>query len=205
MKKLCIGLALAMAVAASQFQPALAQDNKVKIFAGASYISPLDEADVDIGAITDSIEASSELGWTVGVEFRFGEWIGLEVDYVSATHDIEFGGQQIAEIDFAPISASLNVHLVHTKLVDLYIAPTATYVYWGDLELDSGQTINLSDLDTDDEVSFGASLGLDIGLGEHFAVFGGVRWLSVDFENDDIDGSIGVDPLLSRLGVAVRF
>jgi outer membrane protein W len=193
---------LILAVMVLVAQPALAQDNMFKVFGGLAYISPLDDEEVDFGTVKDSIEASEELGWTVGIEIRFTDAIGLELDAVRATHDIEFGGDAIGEIDFTPLSASLNFHIVHTTIVDLYIAPTATYILWGDLEFDSS---SLGDLDAENDFAYGASVGLDIGLGDNFAIFGGVRWLNADIEPDDGDEEIGVDPLISRLGVAFRF
>ena len=57
---------------------------------------------------------------------------------------------------------------------------------------------------TDDEFAYGASLGLEIGLGDTFAIMGGLRWLKADIEPDGIE-KIGIDPLFSRLGVALRF
>ena len=204
MRKVLFSLTLVVAAAALASQPSWALDTNFKVFGGLSYISPLGDEDVDFGAVSDSVEASNQLGWTVGFEWKFIKRIGIEVDAVNAKHDIEFDGDKIAEIGFTPVSASLNFHVINTKIVDLYIAPTATYVIWGDLDFESGLSVSLDDENADNDFAYGASVGLDIGLGEHFAIFGGVRWLNLDIAGDNID-DISVDPLLSRLGVAFRF
>src|SRR5262245_48688033 len=170
-----------------------------KVFGGASYVSPLGEDDVTFGSITDSVEASDELGWTVGLEARVNQILGFEFDYVNATNDIEFGGDVIGEVEMQPLSATLNFHLIPTSIVDLYIGPTASYFIFDDVEIDSGGT-----LETDDEFAYGASLGLEIGLGQTFAILGGVRWLKVDLAPEGAE-EVAVDPLFSRLGVALRF
>lgn len=170
-----------------------------KVFGGVSYVAPLGEDDVDIGAITDSIEASEVLGWTVGLESRFNKIVGLEIDYVNSTNDIEFGGSTIGEVQIQPLSATLNFHLVPTGIVNLYLGPTASYFIFGDADVDP-----LGSLDVDNEFAYGASLGLEIGLGGTVAVLGGIRWLKVDIRPDGSD-EIPLDPLYSRLGLALRF
>ena len=172
---------------------------KFKIFGGLSYVAPLGEEDVTIDNVEDSIEESEEVGWTVGMEFRFNKILGLEMDYVNATNDIEFGGQTIGDVHMQPLSATLNFHIIPTKVVDLYLGPTASYFIWGDVDID-----DVGEFKTDNEVAWGASLGLDIGIGKAFAITGGLRWLNADIEPEDLD-KIGVDPLFGRLGVAFRF
>ncbi len=185
--------------------PVLAQGNHLKIFGGASYVAPLSEEDVTIASVRDSVEASDELGWTLGLEFRFTDHFGLELDYVNVTNDVDFAGSKLGEVDFSPLSATFDIHLVHTKVVDFYLGPTATYVQWGDVKIDPGASPVVSKLDTDNNLAWGASVGLDIGLGDHWAVTGGVRWINTDLELADSSTSIGVDPLMSRLGLALRF
>lgn len=195
-------------VAAFAAPAAFAQDTHFKIFGAAAYVAPLSEEDVDFGSVQDSVEASSELGWAFGFEWRWGKLLGLEVDYVNSTQDIELGGQAIAEVDFQPVSASLNIHLIHTTFLDFYVAPTASYIDWGDVEVTgSGGNLNVSNnIESDSELAWGAQVGVDIGFGERFVVMGSVRWLSADLSptDDDVD-ELGIDPLISRIGAGIRF
>src|SRR5262245_16756564 len=110
---------------------------KFKVFGAAAYVSPLREEDVTIDAVEDSIKASDELGWNVGLEFRFNKVIGLEFDYINATNDIEFGGDVVGDVHMQPLSATLNFHLIPTSIVDLYLGPTASYFIWDDVDLGS--------------------------------------------------------------------
>ncbi len=199
---------MALFAVASAGPAALGQDTHFKIFGAAAYVAPLSEEDVDFGAVQDSVEASNELGWAFGFEWRWGQLLGLEFDYINSTQDIDLGGTTVAEVDFAPVSASLNIHLINTTFIDLYVAPTASYIYWGDIEIDdpNGNLNITTDIEADPEFAWGAQVGLDIGLGENFVITGGVRWLSADLSptDDDVD-ELGVDPLISRVGVGLRF
>ena len=197
-------LLLLLGIAALAIQPASAQDEyNFKIYGGMAYISPLSEEDVDFGSVSDSVEASDEVGYNIGVEFRFAGRLGLEVDAVTATQDVEFGGSTIGEIDFTPVSATLNFHF-GGKVFDFYVGPTAGWVFWGDIDFTSS-SFSSAEGDTDDQFAWGAAVGLDIGFGGTFAITGGVRWLDIDLESSDGDATVGVDPLISRLGIAFRF
>lgn len=201
-----IPIIASLALAAAAFQPVLAQDNHVKLFGAAAYVSPLSDDDVTFSSVKHSVQESDELGWDVGIEGRFTKWVGLELDYVNATHDVEIDGVTIGRTTMAPLSATFNVHVVHTKIVDLYLGPTFSYVNWGDIELNTagGALFTTNGQGTDSETAWGASLGLDIGLGKTFAFVGGVRYLDLDLTLDGTQNT-KVDPLISRLGVAFRF
>lgn len=195
-----LGVLAALAIAS----PAMAQDTHFKAFGGLAYVSPLSQSDVTIGSITDSVQASNETGYEFGFEFRFGKWIGLEASYVNSTHDVEFNGTTIGEADLTPYNLALNFHLLHSKYFDFYVAPVASFVNWGDLQLTGGGSESI-----DSEVAYGAQVGVDISFHKNFAVYGGVRWLSLDATPDDPanpdDDSYAVDPLISRVGMAFRW
>lgn len=184
----------------------LAQDTHFKVYGGPAYVAPMSDSDVTFGSVTDTVEAEKQVGWNLGVEFRPGKLMGIEVDYVDATQDVNFGGTTIGEADFSPLTATLNFHLIHTKAVDFYIGPSYSYVNWGEIHLNAegGNLTGSSEIGTDSAQAWGASLGIDIGLGEHFAITGGLRYLDMDLELED-GPDIETNPLLARLGVALRF
>lgn len=190
--------ALAMATPASA-----QQEWHYKIFGGMAYVSPLAEDKQDVGGVEEAIKASSEIGYEFGVEFRFAKLIGLEFSYVDAEHDIEVDDIVIGTASMKPLNAALNFHIFPTKHFDLYVAPVASYVTWGDFEPEGGGPSE----EIDSEIAYGLQLGVDIGFGKTFAIYGGLRWLSLDAEPEEggaVD-SVGVDPLFARLGVAFRF
>jgi hypothetical protein len=199
----CAACLILCAVAVS---PALAQDTHFKVYGGGAYVAPLSDSNITVGTISDAIKAEKNIGWNAGVEGRFTKWFGLELDYVHATQDVVFGGQTIGSTDFTPLTASFNVHVVHTTIVDLYFGPSYSYVNWGNIAFNAaGQALfSSSGLGIESSSAWGVGMGLDIGIGKHFAVTGGLRYIDTDL---DVQGgpSINVKPLLGRLGVAVRF
>jgi outer membrane protein W len=203
LRSVVLALAILGAAAAS---PAFAQDTHFKLYGGAAYVAPTSDSNVTLGTITDALKAEKRVGWNFGVEGRITKWIGVELDYVRATQDVKFGGQTIGQTDFSPLTASLNIHVVHTKIVDLYLGPSYSYVNWGTIQLNAAGEGLLSTvgLGTESSRCWGAGLGLDIGIGKHFALTGGLRYLDTDL---DIQGgqSVAVKPVVGRLGVAVRF
>jgi hypothetical protein len=184
----------------------LAQDTHFKVYGGPAYVSPMSNSDVTFDSFHDTVEAEKRVGWNLGFEGRWGHLMGLEVDYVNATQDVKFGGTTIGDAEFSPLTATLNFHLIHTKIVDFYVGPSYSFVNWGRIHLnsDGGTLFDSSDLGTDSANGWGASAGLDIGLGKHIALTGGLKYLKVDLELKS-GPSVNVDPLVARLGVAVRF
>ena len=203
------GIALAAAAAIGFGAPAVADDDQyeqdqdqpyhTKIFVAASYVSPLSKSDQNFDGVEDSVEATEELGWEAGIAGRFNPLIGFELSYLKATQDVDFGGTKIGKADFEPISATLEFHLVPTEVVDFWIGPTVSWVHWGDLKLEDGD-IKKGSTDT----AYGATVGLDVGLGRNFAITGAVRYLNAKADWGDFKDA-KVDPLFARLGVAIRF
>ena len=107
----------------------------------------------------------------------------------------------VATVDQSTLTAALNFHILPTQVFDLWVAPVASWVNWGDIEPEDGSMA--MEEEADSEVAFGAAVGFDIGFGKTFAITGGVRWLSVDISTETQD--LPVDPLIARAGIALRF
>jgi len=197
-----MGVALAAAAALGVAAPAAAEQDqpyRTKIFLAASYVAPLSESDQNFQGVVDSVQASEELGWEAGIAGRWNPLLGWELSYVHATQDVDFGGDTIGKVDFEPIAFTLEFHLVPTSVVDFWIGPTVAWVRWGDLKVENGDIYKGG---TDS--AYGATVGLDLGLSEHLAITGAVRYIKA---KADLEGfkSADVDPLFARLGLAVRF
>jgi outer membrane protein W len=199
---------LCLAVAGIAGPSALAEDldTHFKIYGGPAYVAPMSDEDITFGTVTDTLEAEAHVGWNLGIEGRFNKWFGIEVDYVNASQNVSFGGSTIGEVNFSPLTATFDIHVVHTKVIDLYLGPSYSYVNWGDIEVDadSSGVTGSSEFGTESAHGWGVSLGLDIGLGRNFAIQGGLKYLNVDLEPEGFT-PVGVDPLVARLGVAFRF
>jgi opacity protein-like surface antigen len=176
-----------------------AAESKFKVYGMLAYVSPLAESDQDVGGVTDAVQASSEMGYNLGIEFRASPLLGVELDYLYSKHDLEAKTAGfLGETAFRPISATLNLHLPVGPL-DVYGGPTASWVNWGDIELPSG-----GEVEFDAEFAYGLSAGLDLPLAPAFALTGGLRWLSLEAEGDNVQ-DLQVDPLFTRIGVAMKF
>lgn len=178
-----------------------------KIYVGPAYVAPMGEDDITFGSTTDAIKNQKHVGWNFGAEGRFGKLIGIELDYVNSNQDVEFAGSSIGDANFQPLTATLNFHLIPSKVFDLYVGPSYTYVNWGDVHLNvNGNSVTgqSGDLRTDSAKGWGASLGIDFGIGKYFAVTAGLKYLNVDMDLPGF-GSSSVNPLVARLGVAGRF
>src|SRR5262245_17298964 len=116
---------------------ARAQDTHVKIYGGAGYVAPMSDSEVTIGSVTDTVKNEKQVGWNLGVEGRFTKLLGLEVDYVRADQDVTFGGSTIGSTTFSPLTATLDLHLIHTTVVDLYLGPSYSYVNWGAIHVNA--------------------------------------------------------------------
>lgn len=197
-----VGLAVVGVVGPS----ARAQDTHVKFYGGPAYVAPMSDSDVTLGVISDTVKEEKKVGWNLGVEGRFTKWIGLEVDYVHANQDVTFGGSTIGGTTFSPLTATFNIHPVHTKAVDFYLGPSYSYVNWGEIHLNAngGAITGSSTIGTQSAKGWGASVGLDIGLGKHFAICGGLEYLNVDLEMDN-GQTADVKPLVARINAAFRF
>lgn len=194
MKRLiCLALGLA-AVAALPAQAAQA-DYKFKIFGGLAYVTPM--ADSDFEGV--NFDTSSELGYEVGAEWKPFDRLGFEVSVIDVTQDVEADGLKVGEIGMQPINITLNFHVINSDRFAWYIGPTVAFVNWDDFESEFGGSSSI-----DSEETFGISTGIDIGLGEHLAVIGGLRWLDAGAE-DEVGDELSVDPLFARLGLAWRF
>ncbi len=186
---------------------ARAQDTHVKIYAGPAYVAPMQDSDITLGTVTDTIKSEDHVGWNLGVEGR-GKVVGVELDYVNADQDVKFGGSTIGDTTFSPLTATVNFHVIPTKVVDFYFGPSYTWVNWGDIHLNAtGGTITGSsgDLKTDSAHNWGVSLGLDFGIGKHFAISTGLKYLNVDLQTSDGTIATDVKPLVARIDAAIRF
>lgn len=197
----------ALAVLALGATPADAQPNRFKVYVAAGCVTPLDSDEADLGEVTDTIEASAEVGYGIGFEWRTNQLFGVELDDFRASHDVELGGLKIAETDVTPLTLAVNFHLVRTRFLDFYLGPTVSYVDWGDVEFTSqaAELLEQSSVAADSETAVGVQLGLDIGIGPDIAVVTGVRYMDRSITPEGASDGLAVNPLIARVGAAWRW
>lgn len=192
-----------LAIAGIVFAPSVAQaqedrgDYDWKLFIGPSYISAL--GDSDIANVGNSIEASSELGYELGIEWKGTDRLGFEIAYLDEKSDVETSSGPIGDISMRPWNFSLNFHVVDKNAFNWYVGPTLSYIGWSDLELVNGASV-----DVDSQTTYGVSTGLVIGLGETFGIQFGLRYLDAEIDAG-LSDEISVDPLFASVAVAFRF
>ena len=190
--------ALIVATAAVPAQAAQA-DYKFKIFGGLAYVTPMADSNID----DVKFEADNELGYEFGAEWKPLSRLGFEVSLIDVSQDVEADGLKVAEIGMQPINVTLNFHVINSDRFAWYAGPTLAFVNWDDFELD--EAFGGGSTSIESETTFGLSTGIDLGLGEHLAVIGGLRWIDSGAEESDTGDTVDVNPLFARVALAWRF
>ena len=150
---------------------------------------------------------------------RFGRWFGYTAhlshvteeftryeharvfDPATATTISDTVSEVSDETKFVPLFGVFDVHLLPPGRFDLYAGPLLGYVWYDAMY---GAKI-------DDHFIYGLGAGLDVGLGDRWAISGGVRFIQAEAEFREATGSlkgigeINVDPWQVEIGVAYRF
>ena len=189
---------LIVAIAAVPAQAAQA-DYKFKIFGGLAYVTPMADSNID----DVDFEADNELGYEFGAEWKPMDRLGFELALVDVTHDVQANGIKVGEIGMQPVFITANFHVINSDRFAWYVGPTVAFVNWDDFELDEAFGGGSSEIES--ETTFGLSTGIDLGLGEHLAVIGGLRWIDSGAEESDTGDTVDVNPLFARVALAWRF
>ena len=167
-------------------------------------------------------ESSSDIGFGLGLEYRISDRLGVELaaSWTDPEIAVHYELPDLIDIrdtdtlSFNPITVALNIYLTPNGSVGVYLAPMVAFVQYGDLEYNLGMFCEPGMLCTvqvqvDDDVGWGAALGIDVPLGDRgWVLSGSVGYLDTDLEVTDPDGdteSFGFDPVTATLGIAYRF
>jgi hypothetical protein len=196
-----VWLAIAVLIVAIAAVPAQAAqaDYKFKIFGGLSYVTPMADSEID----DVSFEADNELGYEIGAEWKPLNRLGFEVALVDVTNDVNANGIKVGEIGMQPWFITANFHIINSDRFAWYAGPTVAFVNWDDFEVDEAFGGGSSSIES--ETTFGLSTGIDLGLGEHLAIIGGLRWIDSGAEESDSGETVDVNPLFARVALAWRF
>jgi len=176
----------------------------------AAYVSPTgDGSFFDAG----TLEADSGFGVSLGWEWRWGHWLGLDLNALYSEHDIDAKGYgTIGDTMFLPLTAALNFHLTaETCPVDLYIGPLFGYTFYDDVDAKvDGSRVSV---DASTSFTWGAQLGLQVPAPKRgWAFYANVKYLDTDYAGDvRVDGeklgklTVDVNPWVGELGIAFRY
>lgn len=183
--------------------PAMAQDHSFRVFVTADWVSPLGDDEITFGSVQDSVQGSDDFGYEAGFEWRLNKVMGIEASYLVGSNDFELEDTgDLGSLDQSAVTVGLNFHIIPTKIFDLWIAPVASWYSFDDLD---ASDIGGPNVPIDDEWGYGAQVGFDIGFGKTFAITGGVRYIKIDLNSDDLDDGVAFDPVIARAGIAFRF
>ena len=177
------------------------------------------EADREDGS-TLTVDGEASYGMSLGIERRLSDLVGVELGIDWAKPDLvllvdipDYGLLTLSDsLDLLTFRAGLNLHLLRTGSVDLYIGPAVAWISTGgDLHFSTtveGQTASLQ-ANTGNDWGWGGMAGLDVVIGDAWTASFSASYLKADlYVNDAEDGSstsLDFDPLTVRLGFGVRF
>lgn len=185
--------------------------------AGVAFVDPdVSEEGIDDAGDSVSISAAGDLGYSLGLEYRFSRRVGLELGYIAADPELEItiteslSGERFrlrSGTGFSPLTLGLNLHLTPNARVDLSFQPMLAYVTYDDLRFTLGTAS--AEIESEDELAAGVRLGLDIPFGEAgWSIYTAVSYFDTELETRDEEGErddFGFDPLLATVGVGHRF
>jgi outer membrane protein W len=186
--------------------------------AGVSVDSGAHAVDVAGTSETLSISTSSGFGFGLDLEYRASRRLGVDFGVLSATPaigtSIDAGWKSIsisasADVAMTPISAGLNVHLTPDSRFDVYLGPLIAYVIYDSFTLSAGPGLSES-FSSENDVGFGANIGVDVGLGNQsrWTLSAAITYIDTTFEASPSDGAAGstdFDPMIVGFGFGYRF
>jgi len=169
-----------------------------------------------------SAVSTSDIGFGLGLEFRISDRLGVELvaSWTEPEIAVHYELPDLVDVrdadtlGFNPITVAVNIYLTPNRPVEVYLAPMIAFVQYGDLAYNLGMFCEPGMLCTirfkvDDDVGWGAALGIDVPLGDRgWVLSGSVGYLDTDFKVTDSDGdseSFGFDPVTATLGISYRF
>lgn len=174
---------------------------------GGLLTSSADLVEEEAGA-TLRAQAETSPAFSVGLEYRLADRIGIEVSALYSDIDIDFSAElgsvraeQTVKLEMTPLTLGFNIHLTPSSRFDFYVTPSVSYVRYGDVafRVDEIGLDDRNEVDSD-STAFGLSLGVDIPLGSSaWSVSAHARKIWTNVED------VELDPTLVMVGFARRF
>ena len=157
----------------------------------------------------------TDFGAGMRAEYRFSERLGVEVGVLGAGNvDVTSGyfdhsiGSNVEVSGFTPLTLGLNVHLTPDRAVDLYAGPLLALVMYSSVDDWSSHYVGRTNVSVDNDVGWGAILGLDVPLGSRgWMAQANLRYIDTDMKNSGGDISLNseFDPVIYSVGFGYRF
>jgi hypothetical protein len=151
-------------------------------------------------------------GTTVGfggdLELRMNNWFGIDAaagySQMNAQFTTSTSAASSASKPFGvlPLMAALNIHLIHSDPVDLWVGPQIAYVMFPDDLSFTTPTGTFTYKSTNVFSKVGFVVGTDVKLGPAWALTAAVRWQNADSDSNDM---LTVDPTFVTAGLRLKF
>jgi len=158
---------------------------------------------------------NSGFGAGVRVEYQFSNRYGFEIGVLgTANVDVSLGTggrsgrSHVGVTSFAPVTLGLNVHLTPDRPVDVFVGPLLALSSYGNVDVSTGAGAATTPVSIDNDIGFGAVLGLDLALGDSgWLVQTNVRYFATEAKSSagstSFSGSF--NPVIFSLGLGYRF
>jgi len=167
------------------------------------------------GDAKGAVNLGAGVGAGLRVEYQFSNRLGVEVGALaSANLDITLGGLDNAVEDhfgvssFSSATVGLNVHLTPGRPIDLYAGPLLAFVRYSGIRVGNGIRAKDTPVSIDNDVGFGAVIGLDVSLGDRgWLVQANLRYIDIDMigSSGAISAVSEFNPVIFSIGLGYRF
>lgn len=172
--------------------------------------------------LNGKIEYDTAIGAGIDYERRLTPLIGLDFGFkyfnpdikLSATLDLtgDGGSSDSFEIKeggkFQPLTAGVMFHVLGGKGLDLYLGPELAYIMYGDVTFTDPSGLATLSASFDDEFTYGAKAGLDVPLGENWAVGATLEYIMADSkvkDTGDMEVKLDPTPFIFMASVGYKF
>lgn len=206
---------IAMAILMLGSTAAFAQGTDVAIWGSVAQFGAQDIEDPDFDV---SLEFESGIGFAASANWFWGdhfstELMGMVID-VDSSLEIAIPGEEefeseLGSFELTPIMFTGQWHFAPDSRIDPYIGIGAAYVMIDDLAISDESTLEVVNVEIDDEFTFLANAGLGIAFTPGFGMNIDVRYIPLEpasfAEGDPEELDLELNPIIFSVGLRWRF
>lgn len=206
MKKLALALVVACLAV-----PALAQGRSVDLTGYVAWVDLSgdgliagDGGDYDLG----SFDADTGYGGAINLFLTRRLSAEIALTEVKPEGRIQFGGETVVgELDMLPITGVLQYHFNPEGRVDFWVSGGVAYLMFDEFEGDDLGSIDIDDVDIDDDYGSVWGVGASFNLAGGLAIVGDAKYvLSSNTITTSVgDAEIELNPLIVTAGLQIQF
>ncbi len=212
-----VGLLIAPGPASADTTPEFEPGWQLRFYVAAV---DLDHSSSGLTRPAGTSRIGTDAGGGVGVngEYRFSRRLGIDLGlFTGGSVDVEASAYRVGgtsrvaydSLTFTPLTVGLDVHLTPASRVDVYVAPLIALIQYGELRTTAGPHGAGTEIDFDEDIAPGLSLGLGVPFGKKGWSFQAhITYLDSSLEGQGVDGlrvSSGYDSTIFGIGAGYRF